>query len=434
MVDAAEVIEEIYRVTALVGHRFMEIRGASFRTSQGPFAVLRLTFSPTGTELSDASIVYGAAELWSTHLSLEASRAALSEWASTGVLAGRDVGVPRWPAVPHRTLRPSRRAEWPVWECEIGLGGNRADWSLDPYSPLLAHGRPPYRSKYEAVAHWVWGQTLDPHGQVRDNWNVPHAYIQIPDVRARLRPPDWRPGAVTLEVEGRARLDDVEVQVRVVHMDGRPEHCFKPADAPFEVELAKDAARIAVYVILPDGELAAQFEPERFGAAYFGGGDPSLAELAAQDIPLGENDQVEFKPFIKPGDSKEFQIVKTVVAFANTAGGRLYIGVTDECEPEGAVALCRAMKSEISESESKIVAWLQKLVRESVKPTPTHTARVVEYLGAPVLVVQVETGPERPYSTQNHDMFVRKGASNVKPDPRTELPKAQATASARIFG
>ena len=38
----------------------------------------------------------------------------------------------------------------------------------------------------------------------------------------------------------------------------------------------------------------------------------------------------EFKPFIEPRHPKEFEIVKTVVAFANTGGGTLFVGVSDE--------------------------------------------------------------------------------------------------------
>jgi predicted HTH transcriptional regulator len=42
--------------------------------------------------------------------------------------------------------------------------------------------------------------------------------------------------------------------------------------------------------------------------------------------------------------------------------------------------------------------------------------------GEPVLIVNVPRGSDRPYSTHDNVVWVRKGATNRRPDPRTELP------------
>lgn len=60
-------------------------------------------------------------------------------------------------------------------------------------------------------------------------------------------------------------------------------------------------------------------------------------------IAEGEGERTEFKEFVDLPRGKEpladkdkfMQLLRTAAAFANTAGGTLYVGVSDDCEIVG---------------------------------------------------------------------------------------------------
>jgi predicted HTH transcriptional regulator len=61
---------------------------------------------------------------------------------------------------------------------------------------------------------------------------------------------------------------------------------------------------------------------------------------AAALIEGGEGQRVEFKPYVKlaPRDPKSIELVITACAFANSVGGSLLIGVTDQGCPRVLIA------------------------------------------------------------------------------------------------
>lgn len=73
------------------------------------------------------------------------------------------------------------------------------------------------------------------------------------------------------------------------------------------------------------------------------GSTRTLADQVREACESGEGLHVEFKPFVAPeqklGSSSEKtklrEVVTTVVAFANTEGGHIYLGVEDDCTMSG---------------------------------------------------------------------------------------------------
>ncbi|MBF5041883.1 ATP-binding protein [Simulacricoccus sp. 17bor-14] len=95
----------------------------------------------------------------------------------------------------------------------------------------------------------------------------------------------------------------------------------------------------------------------------------------------GENDRVEYKPFVNPKSDKESELIATVIAFANTVGGRLYIGVRNDGEPEGEQTFRRVIQGDKPEDEDRYLAYLDSLFRERVKPVPPLQYRARRRLG-----------------------------------------------------
>lgn len=117
---------------------------------------------------------------------------------------------------------------------------------------------------------------------------------------------------------------------------------------------------------------------------------------------LIENKTIEFK--------REYveDIKNTVIAFANTDGGKIYLGVNDDGQPCGIADLDSTMLK-VSNS-----------IRDSIRPDVTlftdYTINELE--GKPVLLITVQRGTARPYylldkGIRPEGVYVRQGAATV---------------------
>jgi len=123
------------------------------------------------------------------------------------------------------------------------------------------------------------------------------------------------------------------------------------------------------------------------------------ASLMQQMLAQGESETVEFKK--STGVMKE--IVETVCAFANTRGGDLLIGVSDN----GAV-----IGQQISDDTLKNIANEIKL---NTDPKLYPTVRAVMFDERSCLLVSIEESPLKPHLAYGKP-FVRVGATNQRVD------------------
>lgn len=154
--------------------------------------------------------------------------------------------------------------------------------------------------------------------------------------------------------------------------------------------------------------------------------DDALRDRGAQathDLANGEREEVEFKPWTKDDDPKKrAEIIKTMVAFGNESRAcRLYLGVTDEGEPEGDGPMHVALKTILTNDnglapEDRLRRWLKKLLDTQLISPPRVDARLLHVAGAPVLSVLVEPSASGPCATQDHRIWVRRGATSKRPE------------------
>ncbi len=309
---------------------------------------------------------------------------------------------------------------WPEWILRATT--NRGARTHGPPSDPVVHpGYRPYSSGVQAIIDWVWrAPTKNESHQPHDNTLV----IAVPDYRSRIKSAEWRSRTVTFEVES----SECDVELQSLVLAGGTHRPLSPASdpakgSPAALEVPEGTERVELFLVRSTGDLADHVtlhsSGEEFEAAA---GEPTPEERALTELRNGEGHEVEFKPFIPPKEPKEEEIVRTVVAFANTQGGRLYIGVRDEGVPEGESALCRASHADAATGLKLLADRVQTLVREKVKPVPDVIVHQVRVFGEPIIVVAVPASPAGPFSTHDNDVFIRKGATNRKPDPRTELP------------
>lgn len=114
-----------------------------------------------------------------------------------------------------------------------------------------------------------------------------------------------------------------------------------------------------------------------------------------------ETDKVELKLAVVPDICKEF------IAFANTTGGTVFIGVTDDGNPVGV------------EDADEVITQLNNMVRDKVRPDLTmHIKYSVESIEEIQIVrVEIDRGLNKPYYLAKNGLkpsgvYVRRGTSS----------------------
>ena len=100
-------------------------------------------------------------------------------------------------------------------------------------------------------------------------------------------------------------------------------------------------------------------------------------------------------------------LLRTLVAFANTAGGTLVIGVDDDRSVRGL--------ADPLLTESRLV----NLVNDSISPSLMPDIDIVRWRSTNVIVVDVHLSPSRPHQlSSDGTVYVRLGSSNRRADPQ----------------
>lgn len=115
-----------------------------------------------------------------------------------------------------------------------------------------------------------------------------------------------------------------------------------------------------------------------------------------------ESENIELKQIVVDDIKKE------ILAFANSTGGTLYIGISDDGNIVGI------------ENSDMIIQQIASMVRDSIKPDITMFLRyeTKEIDGKQIVAVEVQRGTERPYyltkkGLRPEGVFVRQGTSSV---------------------
>lgn len=151
-------------------------------------------------------------------------------------------------------------------------------------------------------------------------------------------------------------------------------------------------------------------------------------------IHRGESDTVELKEFIRLDDKKKAsELVKAVISFANTAGGTIFIGVTDDTEIKGVDGYI-PHKQNTAAFEADYFSGIRRLLQQKLNRIPPIETRSERIGDKTVFILRVEEGPAKPYSNvQTRETFVRRGASDVRPDPDTDLRRMLESGRASLL-
>lgn len=287
-------------------------------------------------------------------------------------------------------------------------------------APLTRKGLLPYLNTGHAIANKIYGYKR--WGSISSPYQGQFMTI-LPETRARLLAGEWRPGNLRIEVEANVPLATLELQV-LMDLPVRRETKLIPLEnLTAEQTIPLDTQSINIFLVHESGECLSRAQlPAVFSS--FGPQTPTqgIYPRILAEISNGENDHVEYKVFVEPKNAKEREIIKTTIAFANTLGGRIYVGIEDDGTLQGEASICAAYHTTPEKARAAIVSHFQALIIENVKPVPNLKIDVFEVKQHPVLVISVEGGNRKPYSNKSHEVWIRKGSSDMVPDPQSEFP------------
>ncbi len=288
-----------------------------------------------------------------------------------------------------------RISDWPAEEFVLSLDAN---FPSDPLAPLVKSELPLIVYPPNGISEWI-------------GWNSQWTSVQsglvivLPDYRARIRRILLAEKGVDVEIETslltrdkvlvKATADGREVVVNSEAKDGKCHVPFTSLPASLYVfALDKEADEVVDWAEAYTGSPAQQ--P---GVEYT---VPSTQ--LERIIEAGETNKVEFKS--ERGDG--FTIIQSVVAFANTEGGIILVGVGDDCLIVG---------TDPEADQDKLEEWIDK----RCDPPVAVEYATVEIGAKKVLTIQVPKGGHRPYMHRDNGViYVRRGA-NDRPARRPEV-------------
>lgn len=315
----------------------------------------------------------------------------------------------------------NERGRFPCWICNLyGEAGSVPEPSL-PSGPFFSQ-----KDKFfalglaDAAARWLgWPKLRDVNGltsNVEFNIPDPRAYVEAiaPSVggfTVRLEIP--RAGDYTCAVTGRDYEGGHHTIIEVI------------TEGSVSITLPVPMRSIEGYVLDVSGfPYDRFFENERqhshaLPVLYPERGAP-YAELR-DALDLGEDENTEFKEFlpIERARDKAVELLKAVCAFANSAGGTLYVGVSRDLRVVGVdKALYRDSsreKGDLRELRNAYAAGLQRIAREGISPQVRFEVEWITHAGISVLRMHVPMSSARPHHiVESNDVFVRRGANNKR--------------------
>lgn len=286
---------------------------------------------------------------------------------------------------------------------------------------LLSPMQPYYPDMHEAIKDWL----PYPVYQHRDS-RKGEIILLLPETRAYFSDAVPYGNSIDLHIAG-AEADNLSLEVKGAWWGEEGIHHFSEnvSGGRAQLNVPVDASRLD-YVLVDSAGVVYDFQQED-GYRHTGLGrklktkeDRTLANMVREACQSGEGQKIEFKPFIDSSNRKLVEVVRTVVAFANTQGGRIFLGINDGCEVEGIdVHLRKRYGVEVDESVCvRYLGEIRSGIRDELRSDVKMEFGQVTVDGVWIAVVSVAEADDKPVTIQqDKSLYIRRGASNVKASP-----------------
>ena len=285
------------------------------------------------------------------------------------------------------------KSDWPSKYCEISF---QSQGNLT-HDPVVAKGLPIYPSGQKAVINFLGINHTTPPSNF---------YIQIPDYSAKITQMKISDRKIELSID--TYLDDPSKIVCRMYaertLQGRFERkLIRTMQSP-ELQLSEKLFVYefpdqfdSVFSVIISSDDYSVLDSREYRLSWDNQDDITI-ERPEYDlreiIRRGETDTTEFKVEL----SDEFH--ETIVAFANSSGGILLLGIADDGRINGFRA----------KSEDQI----ENTINGNLDPIPKFSVRKTVLDDKPITIVEVFEGDDKPYSHRELGVYVRSGGSDLR--------------------
>jgi hypothetical protein len=359
------------------------------------------------------------------------------------IQSGEDLSavLTQWPEVPlletvpleehasvTRWSRNSSDLPTPLWAIELSQGGAFRFRSNPDLPEPFYDSETGFFADRLAVAAGKWlndprvGRVWEGVGAVR---------IALPDARALIRSADVRDSELHVEVA--INSDSRFVCAAMLdHHVGRVDHVVPVTDAQVVIVSEEEILGYHVFLLDSTGEAYDELTSstglpalQKAGRSRREKRFTPTQQTMLDDAMNGETLHVELKEWIPPTgeDGKYRNLLKTVCAFANAEGGRLYIGISDEGDITGVEQALRKYYKELYRDDGhsardEYARKLRQNIREGIDPPIEPEFVWVSYAAHHVLCVTVpaSTTPHH-YLMETREAFIRKNGTSRTASP-----------------
>ncbi len=303
----------------------------------------------------------------------------------------------------------------PSYDDVFGLGWSANFWNFSPATgfqgrpprdPLLAVNKPSFPDGSAAIRSVIGYDLVHREGYLGC------VLVLLPNYRAKIMGLKIGPKETTIEVSTKdaSKLDIIGK----LYCESRKETLTKDVPFPEERQVIRTSfTPQSLYFYLlhhEDGELIDQREVALWWLGRPQSRDVTI-EIAGEDVrqlvARGENDKVEYKRQI--GKERELdEFIETVVAFANSSGGVILVGVDDNGKIIGV-------------EEENLADRVNKVLRSHCDPPVITEISTNVVDDKNVFVIQVREGGNKPYVLRDRGVYIRVGATDRLITTRTEL-------------
>ncbi len=322
----------------------------------------------------------------------------------------------------------------------LELGTTQHEHPPQSWRPLLGPGLPYHADLTAAVREWLRQDDFGRSGSEQYG----RVLLFLPDTRARFSSMRYAHGQLSVTTAGQLARKPLEVKGEYRHDQKatRLDASVKRGAATLPVPDTID--RLDLYLLGKDGTVFDYHQETRWSNV---GHPPAVLVPPPADpgrtaieeaLRRGECETVEFKPFVRPKDPKFDQVIETVIAFANTRGGVLLIGVDDDGEVVGVDReLPRHARTEggeaadLARARDAYVVQVRKGISAVVTPSVDFNVHAVTFGDRTLILVDVPRGAGGHYNLWTRDRRVRRGSTNFRPPPE---PGHDSTFPIQPFG
>jgi hypothetical protein len=277
------------------------------------------------------------------------------------------------------------------------------------------------------AAAWLDDASLMNEYHIRNKY-----HIVIPDLRGWIDTIEADGETVYVRAQGKARELPLLCGADADSLtDDRMSALVPLLDQQATLTFPRQPKSLNVWLVTGEGEWLDRYEESPYGASWgegilLGGHgrDVNMVELA-EALRVGEGPTLEYKGWISAREQKEKspEFLRTLIAFSNSSGGDILIGINDygeviRIQPQLNQVYGREAVGDLTKMQDAYVRDLMKMVTDRIAPKVLPDFLWVDVGGLPVLRIRVKQGGSPPYSLlDTNDIYIRAGATNRKAHP-----------------